>query len=306
MSVEMISVIVISYNSADTILQTLESIKKQTYQNLELIISDDCSSDNTIELAESWVENNKNRFGSIQVLKNNLNIGIPGNCNRGIKAVSSNLFKLIAADDLLYPDAISTYKRYYKENRICQAKVVCFGDLDHNLATIYFCNKSQYYIKKRNIYKLLLKRNIIVAPAVGLLSKKTIQNYGGFDEQFPGFEDYPMWIKLAKNGFDFFQIDKVLVKYRLKSKRPRTAITLVEKSYFEYFQKTTGALLIKEHMYLTFFIIFLKQWHVKLGIKYGISSIQYSLSKIFLLDDFIRDRFLHLRLNWFIYNNIKE
>lgn len=55
----LVSVSVITYNSAKTVLETLESIKAQTYQNLELIVSDDCSTDNTVELCRNWIEQNK-------------------------------------------------------------------------------------------------------------------------------------------------------------------------------------------------------------------------------------------------------
>ena len=52
----LVSVPVITYNSAKFVLETLESIKAQTYQNIELVISDDCSTDNTVQICRDWVD----------------------------------------------------------------------------------------------------------------------------------------------------------------------------------------------------------------------------------------------------------
>ena len=58
----LVSIIVITYNSSKYVLETLESAKAQTYQNIELIVTDDCSNDNTVEICRKWIEENKERF----------------------------------------------------------------------------------------------------------------------------------------------------------------------------------------------------------------------------------------------------
>ena len=55
----LVSISVITYNSSKYILDTLDSVKAQTYPNLELVISDDCSTDNTIDLCKDWVKRTK-------------------------------------------------------------------------------------------------------------------------------------------------------------------------------------------------------------------------------------------------------
>lgn len=56
---KLVSVIVMSYCSADTIVETLDSIKNQTYPRIELIITDDCSPDRTIQVVQDWIAVNK-------------------------------------------------------------------------------------------------------------------------------------------------------------------------------------------------------------------------------------------------------
>lgn len=59
---KLVSVVVQAYNSADTITRTLESVKAQDYQNIELIVTDDKSADHTIEVVTAWIEENQERF----------------------------------------------------------------------------------------------------------------------------------------------------------------------------------------------------------------------------------------------------
>ena len=64
----MVSIIVITYNSAKYVLETLESARAQTYQNIELIISDDGSQDNTVEMCKDWLSENNKCFVSTELL----------------------------------------------------------------------------------------------------------------------------------------------------------------------------------------------------------------------------------------------
>src|SRR5690606_12047202 len=103
----LVSVVVITYNSAKYVLATLESIKAQTYQNIELIVSDDCSNDDTVEICRSWMVENCERFIRTELITTEKNKGIPANCNRGVTASQGLWIKIIAGDDLLLPNCIS-------------------------------------------------------------------------------------------------------------------------------------------------------------------------------------------------------
>ena len=97
----LISIVVITYNNSNYIEETLESIKSQTYNNIELIVSDDCSTDKTVEITEEWIDKNRDRFANVKLITTPVNTGISKNCNRGLRECSGKWLKVIAGDDIL-------------------------------------------------------------------------------------------------------------------------------------------------------------------------------------------------------------
>ena len=102
----LVSVPVITYNSSEYIIDGLESIKAQTYKNIELIISDDCSTDNTVELCRDWLENNKDYFVRVELVTTDKNTGVAGNCNRSVKACRGEWIRGLSGDDKFLPNTI--------------------------------------------------------------------------------------------------------------------------------------------------------------------------------------------------------
>ena len=93
---KLVSVVVLAYRSADTIIETLESIKKQTYPKIELIVTDDCSPDNTVEVVENWMRDNKGCLSDMKLVTTEKNTGLPSNINRGLRAATGMYYKGIA------------------------------------------------------------------------------------------------------------------------------------------------------------------------------------------------------------------
>ena len=77
----LVTVAVVSYKAAEYVAETLDSIKSQTYKNIELIVSDDCSTDNTREIVRNWLQKNTGRFHNQRLIETPCNKGIPANCN---------------------------------------------------------------------------------------------------------------------------------------------------------------------------------------------------------------------------------
>jgi alpha-1,3-rhamnosyltransferase len=112
----LVSIIVVTYNSSEYVIETLESAKKQSYRNIELIITDDCSPDNTVEICRDWIEQNKERFVNAELISVEKNTGIAANCNRGIAKTKGEWIKLIAGDDLLCESCINDNLKFTNQH----------------------------------------------------------------------------------------------------------------------------------------------------------------------------------------------
>lgn len=102
----LVSVIISTYNSAAFIIETLESILHQSWKEIELIITDDASTDDTVTICRHWLEVNSGRFTGVQVITSEVNTGVSANANRGLRAAKGEWVKFIGSDDTLLPGCI--------------------------------------------------------------------------------------------------------------------------------------------------------------------------------------------------------
>ncbi len=216
----LVSVPVITYNSSKYVLETLESIKAQTYQNIELIVSDDCSTDNTVEICRKWIEENKERFVRTELITSEKNTGVSANGNRGREACRGEWIKSIAGDDLLMPNCIESYVNYVKQT---PEAIYIFSKVEAFDADSIRCEKYNKLFNgdffsqttEEQLHQLLFDGNQIPASTCFYNREKSVKLGIKNDERIPLLEDWPKWINLLRAGVEFHYIDMVLVKYRL-------------------------------------------------------------------------------------------
>ena len=217
----LVSVSVITYNSSNYVLETLESIKAQTYQNIELIISDDCSTDETVELCRQWIEEYRSRFVRVELLTVEQNTGVSANCNRAESACEGDWIKGIAGDDLLLPDCIENCVNYIQEKpevTYLFAKIVAFGASEER--NRYFTEKVFDYSffdldLKEQLERLVFGENCVPASTV-FYNRYKAKEFGiTNDERIPLLEDWPKWINILNRGIKLHFMDKQTVKYRI-------------------------------------------------------------------------------------------
>lgn len=102
----LVSFCIVTYNTSKYIEELLECAKNQTYQNLELVVSDDCSTDNTLEIVRNWIAKNGFRFVRTEIVTVAKNTGVAGNKYRAEKACRGDYIKSIDGDDLIDSDFI--------------------------------------------------------------------------------------------------------------------------------------------------------------------------------------------------------
>ncbi len=214
--------IVVTYNSSKTVIETLESIKNQTYPTLELIITDDCSTDNTIKLIKEWLYKNHKRFFNVRILSARKNHGVTKNCNIGIFQAKGKYIQIIAGDDILLEQAVEKRYEFSKKNSLSVvfSKVELFGA---NIARINmvkrYCERGYDIIKKgwQEQYNNIIEENFIVGPSGGFYLAKYIKRIHGFDIRYPMLEDYPFIYHYIVGGNEIILMDEVLVKYRVSN-----------------------------------------------------------------------------------------
>ena len=218
----LVSVPVITYNSSKTVLETLDSISNQTYQNIELIVSDDCSTDNTVEICRKWIEAHKERFVRTELLTVEKNTGVSANMNRAERACLGEWVKIIAGDDILLEDCLDSYVKYILHHHNATfvfAKMKPFGGEKWHIDCLENCYlEHQKFFKwtiKQQYDYLTLESNCLPAPTF-FYNRLAIYNLGVVnDERIPFLEDWPKWINLLKHEVRFHFLDKVTVLYRI-------------------------------------------------------------------------------------------
>lgn len=220
-NIPLVSVPVVTYNSSKTVIETLDSIYNQTYPNIELIVSDDCSTDNTVEICRQWIEQHKERFVRVELLTSEKNTGVAGNGNRAEAVCRGEWCKGIAGDDILLPNCIQDCIEYvteHPETIWLFGRIKAFGEntelidyFNHRFNT----NQAFYELSKEDQHRsLIVDGNNIPAPTAFVNVKKNRVIEGQNDEHIPLLEDYPKWLNLTTKT-KLYWLDIPLVAYRI-------------------------------------------------------------------------------------------
>lgn len=238
-----VSVVVITYNSSKFIFETLDSIKEQSYKNLELIISDDASTDDTVEICRRWTSKNIGRFVRTEILTINKNTGIPANYNRGIISTTGKWIKPVAGDDALMPNCIKDNMEYvlihpdvkvlYSYNKVYKEEF----KKDKYLKMIpssFPSNIITNEISAHEQYNILLKGNCIPFTPSLFLNRDALLDSGLPDEDLFS-EDYQMTLKLTRKGYKLNFMEKETVLYRQHEEATHNTIEkfIIKPHYFK-------------------------------------------------------------------------
>lgn len=236
MKLSAVTIGVLTYNSSEYIIETLESIKNQTYPRLNLQISDDCSTDNTIELCKNWIEKNKERFEKTKIIVSDYNTGVSGNANRDWDACETEWLKEFAGDDLLMPNCIEDNIQYVEEHPdavLVFSKVKCFGVSEER------CKRHEEKIFDYSFFKMSPDEQYerikyaSCLPTTSAFYNITKLRLCGLrhDERIPLLEDRPKWLNAIRMGIKFHYFDKETVRYRLHEKSLSNTSILSPKFY---------------------------------------------------------------------------
>lgn len=237
MSNHLISICIPTYNGEKYLREALESVKSQTYKNIEVIISDDQSTDTTLEICEVF----KGEVDFPVFIHSHIPKGIGANWNHSIEKANGDYIKILFQDDLLDPACIETMMMYLQKNQldivISKRKIIDnasqiistgnwyqkYGDLQ-SLAKIEM--KDFFILKKKMLrqldYSIYSSENIIGEPCVSLFTKKLYQKTGAFNTKLKQILDYEYWLRVLTN-YDIGIIAEKLVSFRYHENQTSTS-----------------------------------------------------------------------------------
>lgn len=215
-SLPLVTVGAIHYNNEKYVIEALESIKNQTYPNIELLIVDDCSTDSSIALIKEWLKTYDKPYRLIQHEKN---LGVAYTCSTAMENATGKYFSGLSTDDLYLPDKT-------------QLQVDILENSADDVAAVY---SDAYFIKEDgaprygrfiqwtrdfedaptgDIFEPLLQGCFIAGMTV-LLKMEHYRKVGPYDVTL-AYEDFDFYLRIAKE-YKFIFSDYVSVKYRRRS-----------------------------------------------------------------------------------------
>jgi|SRR5690625_657136 len=195
----MVSIIMPAYNAQETIKESIESVINQTYTKWELIIIDDCSTDNTSEIIKSYEDER------IIYIRNKINLKVAKTRNKGIEKANYDYIAFLDSDDVWHHDKLEKQLSYMTNNSIS------FSVTDYELINNNGESTGKYIKSKTQNYKQLLRGSRIGCLTV-MINKTKIKKIH-FDDI--GHEDYAQWLLILKeNDIKSYSLNEILAKHR--------------------------------------------------------------------------------------------
>jgi glycosyltransferase involved in cell wall biosynthesis len=215
-SIPSISVVIPAFNAGRTLAATLDSVYDQSHQPQEVIIIDDCSTDNTGEIASSYALAGRNL--PIKVIRQAVNRGPAAARNAGIVQAKSDWVAFLDGDDQWLPHKLACQLTVINEHS--QSGLICSrtAPLQEGAANTAQCpHEQQSTTVDATKSTLLGLEDFIyanpVATSTVLVKRELLLKLNGFDERFKGPEDYDLWLRVAAQH-EIRKISKALSLYR--------------------------------------------------------------------------------------------
>lgn len=196
----LVSIIMPSYNTAKYIRKAIESVQNQTYENWELIIIDDCSTDNTDEVIQQYLVDKRVRY-----IKNEKNSGAAISRNKGLREVKGKWIAFLDSDDLWRPEKLEKQINFMKKNQY-DFSYTKYKEIDENGNDLRIEVSGPFHITKMGMYNYCWPGCLTVmynVDKVGFIQIADIKKNN----------DYAIWLKVAKK-VDCYLLDETLAMYR--------------------------------------------------------------------------------------------
>jgi glycosyltransferase involved in cell wall biosynthesis len=205
-----VSVIIPTHNRSDLLPRSVESVLNQSFSDLEVIIVDDSSTDQTPVVAERL----KKRDSRVRYVRLKINRGAPTARNTGIGLAKGEILGLLDDDDQWLPRKLEYQLAKFKEGPADLGLV--YGGYKINYYRSDLPNRIKRPSKQGKIFSLLLEKCLIGSPTV-LVKKECFKKVGRFDTKLKSCQDWDMWLRIAQE-YRIDYVDEIVANYYLRER----------------------------------------------------------------------------------------
>ena len=225
-----VSIVIPCYNKELYISEAIESALAQTYKDIEIVIVNDCSGDNSAQIIKEYAD----KYQQIKFIDFDKNEGVIKARNTAIEAAGGEYILPLDADDTIEPTYVEKAVKILEKNKdigVVYCKVKFFGEKNGNLNCPEF---SENYL----LYSSCIS-------SCSMFRKKDFIKCGGDrDYMKDGCEDWDLWLYFYENGYLFYRIPENLLNYRILKNDFTRTVTQKEN------QKDLWKLMVKNHINL--------------------------------------------------------
>jgi glycosyltransferase involved in cell wall biosynthesis len=212
-----VSIICSCYNHCNYVIESLQSVLNQSYKNIQLIVVDDFSTDNSVTVIEQFLKD----YPEILFIKNKSNYGITKSVNNAMLQAKGDYFIDLAADDVLVANCIELQVATYQNTKY-QNLAIVYGNAEEISETgahisYYFevDEKLKSKIKRPSgdIYKKVISTETTICSVSALYKISVFKLLNGYDESLH-YEDLDYWIRVSRD-YDIEYLDAIIIKKRL-------------------------------------------------------------------------------------------
>ena len=233
-TVTTVSVLIPSYNHAHFVSAAVSSALAQTYSDVDIIVIDDGSVDNTAEVVAT--------FGDAVNYVYQKNQGLSAARNTGIRHARGDYIALLDADDLWSPEFIEESVKVIEQNPRVGLTYSWWSHIDENGDPM---PEPGYFNQRGHLLKTFAVRNYF-PPVSVLVRKSCVEEAGGFDEKLFALEDWDLWFRIAANGWEFDCVPQVLAQYRRHSNNMTLDVPRMERNQLGVLDKMSQSAVVSQ------------------------------------------------------------
>jgi len=190
-----VSVVIPTWNRAEIALRAVNSVLEQSFRDLELIVVDDASTDDTVERLRAVTDTR------LRIVRQSVNQGVAAARNRGLAEARAPLVAFLDSDDLWRPDKLE------RQVAAMQAASPRVGILYCGIENRAPDTRDRWTpVARGPVFETMLEKNLLHGlPSTGLFRREVFDMVGGFDTSFPAIEDFEMWLRITR----FWEVDFV-------------------------------------------------------------------------------------------------